>query len=62
MDPGKNETLASVVQNITRMDDAAPPPKVFIDQQKRTIVDGVPFFPMGFYFSTSLVSMNTGLT
>jgi hypothetical protein len=52
---GKNVTLSSVIQNITRLDDTAPLPKVFIDRQKRTIVDGKPFFPMGFYFSTSLV-------
>lgn len=55
-----NVTLQTVVQNITRMDDTAPPPRVFIDQQKRTIVDGEPFFPMGFYFSTSL--LQTGST
>ena len=52
---GKNRTLETSTQNITRMDDAAPPPKVFIDRQKRTIVDGTPFFPMGFYFSTTMV-------
>jgi hypothetical protein len=50
-----NVTLQTVIQNITRMDDEALPPKVFVDQQKRTIVDGKPFFVMGFYFSTSLL-------
>ena len=50
---GANLTLASSTQNITRMNDAAPPPKVFIDRQKRAIVDGHPFFPLGFYFHTS---------
>ena len=52
---GKNQTLGTSTQSITRMDDTAPPPTVFIDRQKRTIVDGDPFFPIGFYFSTTMV-------
>lgn len=50
-----NKTLSTCVLNITRMDDGAPLPKVYIDSRKRTILDGKAFFPIGMYFSTSLV-------
>jgi hypothetical protein len=50
-----NATLSTRSLNLTRLDDKAPPPTVYIDAQKRTILDGFPFFPIGFYFSTSLL-------
>lgn len=47
-----------VTQNhsLMRMDDTGVLPSVYIDQTKRTIIDGHPFFPMGMYFSTSYLN------
>ena len=56
-----NATIARSELNITRWDDSAPTPKVYIDEMKRTIVDGEPFFPMGMYTSTSMLT-SSGLS
>ena len=51
-----NVTLGSRTHSITRVDDTKPPPRVYIDQDARAVVDGLPWFPMGVYFSTGLMS------
>jgi hypothetical protein len=38
------------MHNLTRVNDTAPIPAVYIDQLRRTIVDGESFFPMGWFF------------
>ncbi len=37
---------------LTIVDKKASPPRVFIDEHQRCIVDGKPFFPIGMYWST----------
>jgi len=41
---------AAQLHNLTRLDDAAAPSAVEIDQQQRTLVEGRPFFPVGWFF------------
>ena len=49
----RNATTAHVIQTtwhkLTRVADSTAEPKVWIDDQQRTIVNGQPFFPLGMY-------------
>lgn len=56
--------IASQQFNLMRLDDSKPPPAVYIDHMQRTIVNGTPFFPFGFYYNgfpsaTALSNLST---
>jgi hypothetical protein len=48
----QNRSIGGPTQlhNLTRLDDAAAPAAVELDQRQRTLVDGQPFFPIGWFF------------
>ena len=50
LDTRTNATIATQEHNLTRVVDSAPLPTVYVDQLKRTIVNGQPFFPLGWFF------------
>eukprot|EP00040_Diaphanoeca_grandis_P012514 m.63461 g.63461 ORF g.63461 m.63461 type:complete len:709 (+) comp23285_c0_seq1:121-2247(+) len=43
--------LATTTHSIYRIADAAPAPRVLIDDDQRLVVDGKPMFPLGLYYS-----------
>ena len=47
---GDVTTLAETAHAITRVADAAPDPKVWVDGRQRLVVDGALFFPIGLYY------------
>ena len=45
--------LHTTSHNLTRVDDAAPTPTSWIDEQQRLILKGKPHFPLGLYLSAT---------